>query len=131
MPISSSLSSDLGSMVNSSVLSDLTVLTKTLPSPNHTHPSRDHTLPDEDWPSKETSLSAHRCFLAARCRGFREVIEEDAHPLPNVLDLSQFDRRTVLQFLELVYTGECQEAPDGEMEVIADRWKCDDDNNYE
>ena len=47
-------------------------------------------------------------------------MEEDDNPLPNVLDLSQFDRQTVLQFLELVYTGRCQDKPEEEVEVIAE-----------
>ena len=73
------LLSDLGSMLNSSLLSDLTVLTR-----------------------DGTHISAHGCILAARCPGFREaVLAESA--LPRVLDLSEFAHSAVLAYLEGVY----------------------------
>lgn len=75
----STLLSDLGSMLNSSLLSDLTVLTS-------------------DGPQ----ISAHGCILAARCPGFREaVLTESA--LPRMLDLSEFAHSAVLAYLEGVY----------------------------
>ena len=54
----------------------------------------------------DSALNAHRFLLAARCPGFREAIK-DADPLPNVLDLSEFERNAVLAFLEYVYCGVC------------------------
>lgn len=82
-----SLVSDLRSMIDSSLLSDLIV-----------H-SRDGTASNNN-----NYIKAHRCLLAARSPAFRQVLEE-SNPLPNTLDLSAFDRDTVMGYLEFVYTG--------------------------
>lgn len=75
------LLSELGSMINSPLLSDLTILT-----------------------AHGAHISAHGCILAARCPGFREAILGREKP-PRVLDLSEFPYEEVLAYLEHVYCG--------------------------
>ena len=73
------LLAELGSMINSPLLSDLTILT-----------------------AQGTHINAHGCILAARCPGFREAVLEQEKP-PQVLDLSGFPHKAVLAYLEHVY----------------------------
>ena len=96
------LFSDLRSMINSTFLSDIVILT----------------APGSGSGGTLSTLSAHRCLLAARCPGFMEAIR-DADPLPNVLDLSDFAGDSVLAFLECVYTGGASLAA-GEMVAISE-----------
>lgn len=102
--------SDLRSMINSALLSDTVILT----SPH-----------SGSGGGTDRTLSAHRCLLAARCPGFREAIR-NADPLPNVLDLSDFERASVLAFLVRVYTGVSPATPgrdvSKEVEAIARRY---------
>lgn len=78
-PNISVLLAELGSMINSPLLSDLTILT-----------------------AQGTHISAHGCILAARCPGFREAVLEQKKP-PQVLDLSHFSHKAVLAYLKCVY----------------------------
>ena len=95
-------------MINSCLLSDLTIFVRAALGP-------------DTGSQTGSQLSAHRCLLAARCKGFREVME-DGDPHPNILDLSSFDRSAVLAFLEHVYTGECHGTQAKEVQVIHERY---------
>ena len=95
----STLQSDLGSIVNSSLLSDVTVLT-----------------------GGGSQLRAHGCILAARCPGFRQAVL--AEPVaPKVLDLSEFPRELVLLFLKQVYTAAVEESSRKELHAIAELYE--------
>ena len=70
-------------MVDSPVLSDLTILT-----------------------GKGSHVKAHGCILAARCPGFRQaVLAKAGAGAPRVLDLSEFPCELVMLYLEQVYTA--------------------------
>lgn len=73
------LLSDLGLMINSPLLSDLSILTR-----------------------GGTQISAHGCILVARCPGFRWAVQVKSAP-PRVLDLSEFAYESVLAYLEIIY----------------------------
>ena len=99
----STLQSDLSSMVNTPLLSDLTVLT-----------------------GDGSHLRAHGCILAARCPGFRQAVLAKS-AAPSVLDLSMFSRQGVLLYLEKVYTAaiasypELDDSTKRELQAIADK----------
>lgn len=73
------LLAELASMINSPLLSDLTILT-----------------------ARGAWISAHGCILAARCPGFRDAVLHRNKP-PKMLDLSEFASEVVLSYLKHVY----------------------------
>lgn len=75
----STLLSELRSLINSPLLSDLTILT-----------------------ARGARISAHGCILASRCPGFGGAVLGLEVP-PRVLDLSEFAYEVVLAYLEHVY----------------------------